>query len=189
MMRIRILCAGFGGQGALLIGKLVAEAAMAEGNHVTWLPSYGPEMRGGTANVMVIVSDKPIGSPIFTRIDALVALNQPSLEKFAPQCISGSNILSNSSLCTEIPVPEGVTLVNAPFTRIAEEVGDTKVSNMVGLGALIEMTRCVERKTVEEHLHQMLEKKNPWLLELNLSAISRGADYMAAIKKGAALRA
>ncbi len=188
-MKIRILCAGFGGQGALLIGKLVAEAGMREGRHVTWLPSYGPEMRGGTANVMTIISDKPIGSPIFTRIDALVALNQPSLEKFLPNCIPGASVLSNASLCTEIPTPEGVTLVNAPFTRIAEEVGDAKVSNMVALGALIEMTGCVARKTVEDDLHEMLEKKNPWLLEQNLAAISRGVDYITAILAGARLKA
>ncbi|MEW5736103.1 MAG: 2-oxoacid:acceptor oxidoreductase family protein [Thermodesulfobacteriota bacterium] len=176
-MKIRILCAGFGGQGALLIGKLVAQAGMMEGKHVTWLPSYGPEMRGGTANVMTVISDKPVGSPIFTRIDVLVALNQPSLEKFLPQVVKGGVVVANASLCKETEAPEGVKIVMVPLTSIAEEVGDVKVTNMVALGALLGYSHCVKPETIEEDLRHMMQKKNPALLSLNLAAIQKGMEF------------
>ncbi len=179
MATTRILCAGFGGQGALLIGKLVAEAGMAEGKHVTWLPSYGPEMRGGTANVMVVVSDKPVGSPIFTKMDVLVALNQPSLEKFAPDTKDGGLIITNSDLCGNPDNADKVKMSPVPLTKIAEEVGNVKAANMVGVGALLALTGCVERKTVEDYLSNMLKDKNPALLDTNIQAIERGASYVA----------
>lgn len=178
MATTRILCAGFGGQGALLIGKLIAEAGMAEGKHVTWLPSYGPEMRGGTANVMVVVSDKPVGSPIFTKIDVLVALNQPSLEKFAPDTKNNGLIISNSDLCSKPENADSLRVSGVPLTKIAEEIGNVKAANMVGVGALLELTGCVERKTVEDYLTHMMEKKNPKLLAQNLTAIDRGSRYV-----------
>ncbi|MFH1887271.1 MAG: 2-oxoacid:acceptor oxidoreductase family protein [Pseudomonadota bacterium] len=177
-MTTRILCAGFGGQGALLIGKLMVNAGMLEGKHVTWLPSYGPERRGGTANVMCVISDKPVGSPIFDRMDVLVALNQPSLDKFALQTKENGLILSNASLCGDPARVDGsVKVVAVPLTEIAEEVGNVKAANMVALGALIELTGCVNRQTVEEDLRKMLEKKNPALLEQNLTAMERGAKF------------
>ncbi len=179
MATTRILCAGFGGQGALLIGKLVAEAGMAEGKHVTWLPSYGPEMRGGTANVMVVVSDKPVGSPIFTKMDVLVALNQPSLEKFAPDTKDGGLIISNSDLCSDPADKDKFTVKGVPLTKIAEEVGNVKAANMVGVGALLALTGCVERTTVENYLKDMMKEKNPKLLDQNLTAIDRGAKFVA----------
>lgn len=177
-MSTRILCAGFGGQGALLIGKLVAEAGMKEGKYVTWLPSYGPEMRGGTANVMAVVSDKPVGSPIFTKIDALVALNQPSLEKFASQIAKNGVILANADLCEAVPSSNGVREVMVPLTKIAEQVGSVKATNMVALGALIQLTGCVDVETVKADLTEMLSAKNPQLLSQNLEALDRGADFV-----------
>jgi len=178
-MTTRILCAGFGGQGALLIGKLAVNAGMLEGKHVTWLPSYGPEMRGGTANVMCVISDKPVGSPIFDRPDVLVALNQPSLDKFAPQTKKGGLILSNASLCGDpAQVDESVRVVAVPLTQIAEEIGNVKAANMVALGALVELTGCVKRETVEQDLREMMEKKNPGLLDQNLTAMDRGAEFV-----------
>ncbi|MBI9075453.1 MAG: 2-oxoacid:acceptor oxidoreductase family protein [Desulfatibacillum sp.] len=179
MATIRILCAGFGGQGALLIGKLVAEAGMAEGKHVTWLPSYGPEMRGGTANVMVVVSDKPVGSPIFSKLDVLVALNQPSLDKFAPDTKDGGIIITNSDLCGEPANADKVKLSPVPLTKIAEEIGNVKAANMVGVGALLALTNCVARKSVEDYLSGMMKEKNPALLDTNLLAIEKGAAYVA----------
>ena len=178
MATTRILCAGFGGQGALLIGKLIAEAGMAEGKHVTWLPSYGPEMRGGTANVMVVVSDKPVGSPIFTKMDVLVALNQPSLDKFAPDTKDGGLIISNADLCSDPANAGKLTVKGVPLTKIAEEVGNVKAANMVGVGALLKLTGCVDRKSVEDYLKHMMAEKNPKLLEQNLTAIDRGASYV-----------
>jgi 2-oxoglutarate ferredoxin oxidoreductase subunit gamma len=176
-MQTRILCGGFGGQGVLLIGKLVAQAGMAEGKHVTWLPSYGPEMRGGTANVMTVVSDKPVGSPIFTQMDVLVALNHPSLEKFGPDAKKGALILINASNCGELPLdmPE-VRAVRIPFTRMAEEIGNTKAANMVALGALVELTGCVAMRSIEDDLRHMLGKSKPELFEQNMEAMRRGAE-------------
>jgi 2-oxoglutarate ferredoxin oxidoreductase subunit gamma len=178
-MKQRLLCAGFGGQGALLIGKIVVTAGMLEGKHVTWLPSYGPEMRGGTANVMAVISDKPVGSPIFTRIDTLVALNQPSLDKFLPQVVEGGIVLYNSDLCDKGASKNGVRIVGIPLNKFGEQVGDIKASNMVALGALVELTGCVENKTVQDDLTHMLEKKNPTLLARNLEALELGRKFVA----------
>ncbi|ACL03926.1 2-oxoacid ferredoxin oxidoreductase, gamma subunit [Desulfatibacillum aliphaticivorans] len=178
MATTRILCAGFGGQGALLIGKLVAEAGMAEGKFVTWLPSYGPEMRGGTANVMVVVSDKPVGSPIFTKMDVLVALNQPSLDKFAKDTKDGGLIITNSDLCGDPENKDKIKLAPVPLTKIAEEIGNVKAANMVGVGALLQLTGCVDRKSVEDYLSHMMKEKNPALLETNMAAIDKGASYV-----------
>ncbi len=178
-MTTRILCGGFGGQGVLLIGKLVAQAGMAEGKHVTWLPSYGPEMRGGTANVMTVVSDKPVGSPIFTKMDVLVALNHPSLEKFAPDAAPGAVIIINDSLCQDLPDGvNGVKPVRMPLTKMAEEVGNVKATNMVALGGLVELTECVFAQTIFNNLTGMLEKKNPALLEQNIAAMKAGAGFV-----------
>ncbi|MBW1989746.1 MAG: 2-oxoacid:acceptor oxidoreductase family protein [Deltaproteobacteria bacterium] len=178
MSTTRILCAGFGGQGALLIGKLVAQAGMMEGKHVTWLPSYGPEMRGGTANVMTVVSDRPVGSPIFTKMDVLVALNQPSQDKFAPRVKAGGLILSNASLCTPpSEKAQDVKYISVPLTEIAERIGNVKAGNMVAVGALVELTGVVGPETVKHDLTEMLEKKNPKLLEQNLAAMDRGAEF------------
>jgi len=185
-MTIRILCAGFGGQGALLIGKMVVQAGMREGKYVTWLPSYGPEMRGGTANVMTVVSDKPIGSPIFKNMDVLVALNQPSLDKFMPNVKPGGIIIVNSSLCTGKVARMDVKVVNVPLTEVAEQVGNVKAGNMVALGALLGLTGCVSRKSVEEDLTEMLRERNPALLTQNLAAIERGATFAEEQVKGAA---
>ena len=173
-MIIRMMCAGFGGQGALLIGKMVAEAGMREGKYVTWLPSYGPEMRGGTANVMTVISDKPVGSPIFTQIDVLVALNQPSLDKYSSDMVKDGIILANSSLCTQMPQPEGVRVVPVPLTRVAEEMGNNKVMNMAALGALIALTHCVSTQTVENYMSKMLKEKNPGLFSQNMEALHKG---------------
>lgn len=175
-MLYEMICAGFGGQGALTIGKFIVKAGMKEGKNVSWLPSYGPEMRGGTANVSVVVSDKPVASPIVSHPYILVALNQPSLDKFGPNVLKGGYLIANSDLCTDLKEFDGVKTIGAPFSTIAKEIGNPKVLNMVAIGLIIGLTNMVEFETLKSDLTAFLEKKNPALLELNIQAIQRGIE-------------
>ena len=136
-MTKRYLFAGFGGQGMLLIGKFVAMACMLEGKHVSWLPSYGPEMRGGTANCSVIVSDDPIGTPMVDKADAVVAMNLPSLLKFEDSVKPGGVLVVNSSIIDRKVERDDITVVYCDANHIAEEVGNPKGANVAILGALI----------------------------------------------------
>lgn len=175
-MKCEILCSGFGGQGALTIGKFIAKAGMKEGKNVSWLPSYGPEMRGGTANVATIVSDKPIASPLVTYPDILIALNQPSLDKFGPDVKKGGLIIVNEDLCPREVVVEGVETINVPMSKIANEIGTMKVLNMIAIGVVIGKTNVIKYETLEADLTSFLKAKDPELLEKNLEAIKKGMD-------------
>lgn len=138
-METGVIFAGFGGQGILLAGKTLARAAMEKGFEVTWLPSYGPEMRGGTANCTVVIADEPVGSPIVDFPRILVAMNAPSLERFGPRVAQGGAIIVNSSL---VPKPEdraGVSVLPVPMNEIAQELGEPRCANMVGLGAVVKV--------------------------------------------------
>ena len=134
-MKKQITVSGFGGQGVLSIGKSLVEAGMDEGLEVTWAPSYGPEMRGGTANCSVVISDKPIGSPVFTHPTELIAMNLPALEKFEPKVVEGGLIIVNSSVVEQKVERTDVKAYYVPCIDIATELGNTKVANMVMLGA------------------------------------------------------
>ncbi len=175
-MTTEMICAGFGGQGVLTIGKFIAKAGMQEGRNVSWLPSYGPEMRGGTANVSTVVSDEPIASPIVSYPDVLVALNQPSLDKFAPSVRKGGVIILNTSMCPHGCKRDDVEIVAAPLSDIAIEIGNTMVLNMLAIGIVIGKTNLIKYETMEEDLTSFLKAKNPDLLELNLKAIKRGME-------------
>lgn len=175
-MIYEIISSGFGGQGALTIGKFLAKAGMSEGKHVSWLPSYGPEMRGGTANVAAVISDKPVASPIVTYPNVLVALNQPSLDKFAANVVKGGFIIANETLCPKIPHFEGVRTVSAPFSQLAAEIGSDMVVNMIAIGIVIGLTNMIKYETLEADLTSFLAKKNPELLEMNLIAIKKGME-------------
>ncbi len=175
-MTTEMICAGFGGQGVLTIGKFVAQAAMKEGKNVSWLPSYGPEMRGGTANVSTVVSNEPIASPIVSFPDVLVALNQPSIDKFAPMVRPGGVVIMNTSMCPHGCPREDVDLVAAPLSDIAIEIGSTMVLNMLAIGIIIGKTGIIKHETIEEDLTSFLKAKNPDLLEKNLAAIQRGME-------------
>jgi len=177
-MKKEIICAGFGGQGVLTIGKFLAQAAMAEGKHVSWLPSYGPEMRGGTANVMTVVATEPIASPIVSYPDILVALNQPSLDKFGPSARPGALVIINSDMCPHGCKRDDVELISAPMSAIAKEIGSQMVLNMVAIGVLIAKSKLVEYKTIEDDLNKYMKAKNPELLELNLKAIKKGMELV-----------
>ncbi len=177
-MKYEIISSGFGGQGALTIGKFLAKAGMKEGKNVSWLPSYGPEMRGGTANVSAVISDKPVASPIVSFPNVLIALNQPSLDKFAASVVQGGFIIANEDLCPKIPTFEGVKTASAPLSKLATEIGSDKVLNMLAIGMVIGLTNIIKYETIEADLTAFLEKKNPELLKMNLIAIKKGIELV-----------
>ncbi len=175
-MTKQVICAGFGGQGVLAIGKTLAEVAMSEGNHVSWLPSYGPEMRGGTANCAVVISAEPIISPLIDSPTELIAMNLPSLRKFETNVAKDGMIFINTSIVTEESTREDITVHKVPCLEIANELGNEKVSNMVMLGAYIEATKFMSFDTVVEILKHMFTGKKAALIELNKMALKKGAE-------------
>ena len=175
-MMNQILIAGFGGQGVLFAGKFLANKGLIEDKQVSWLPSYGPEMRGGTANCSVMLSDQEIDSPLVTRPTSLIVMNRPSLEKFEDKVVPGGSIFVNSSM---IDIKVKRTDVNAyyvPCTEIATELGNPKVSNMIMLGAYIGKSKCVDIETVLEALLEKLGERKAKLIPLNREALKRGAS-------------
>ena len=174
-MKKEIIISGFGGQGGLAIGKNLAEAGMAEGLFVTWSPSYGPEMRGGTANCSVVLSDKAVGSPVFNTSTELIALNEPSLSKFEAGVLPGGIVFVNSDVVTDKVSREDLTAYYVPCNTIAAEVGNTKVSNMVMLGAYIEAMGNLGVETIKEMLVHMFTGPKAKLVDLNIEALRRGA--------------
>ena len=173
-MKKELIISGFGGQGGLAIGKNLVEAGMAEGLNVTWAPSYGPEMRGGTANCSVVLSDKPVGSPVFAHPTELIALNGPSLHKFEAGVQPGGMVFANSDVVTDTVSREDVTAWYIPCNRIAEELGNSKVSNMVMLGAYVAATGILKQETIEEMIREMFTGDKARLVPLNIQAFHRG---------------
>lgn len=174
-MHEEIIISGFGGQGALFAGQLLAYAGMAEGREVTWIPSYGPEMRGGTAHCTVIISDEPIGSPLVCRPSTAVVMNPPSMEKYEPLVKGDGLLIVNSSLISQESERVDITVLLVPANEIAEEVGEPRTANLVLLGALVEATGGVSLKAVEEALEKHLPAERRHLLEPNIEALHRGA--------------
>jgi 2-oxoglutarate ferredoxin oxidoreductase subunit gamma len=177
MLNERVICAGFGGQGVMLIGQLIAYAGMIENKEVSWLPSYGPEMRGGTANCSVMVSERPIGSPVITD-DATTAiiLNLPSLDKFEMDIQTGGNIIINSSLIDKKTSRSDLTAYYVPANEIANELGNAKVANMVMLGAYLELTKSVSIESVMSALKKIFGESKLHLMPINETAMNRGAE-------------
>jgi Pyruvate/2-oxoacid:ferredoxin oxidoreductase gamma subunit len=168
----RIKIAGFGGQGLLFLGRLLAEAGMRQGYHVSWLPSYGPEMRGGTANCQVNISTEPIGSPLVSDPTVLIAMNRPSLEKYQSELISGGLLIYDASLIDKPPERDDVEIVALPATALADEIGSAKIANMVVLGAYLGITNLLDKEEFFKALAAVSKKAS--LLELNLKAIEAG---------------
>ena len=175
MKNLNILFAGFGGQGVLFAGKVVAYAALIANKQLSWLPSYGPEMRGGTANCSVVLSDKPVGSPVFNTSTELIALNEPSLEKFEAGVLPGGTVFVNSDVVTDKVSRTDLTAYYIPCSQIADEVGNPKVSNMVMLGAYIEAMGNLGTETIKEMLVHMFTGPKAKLVDLNIEALRRGA--------------
>lgn len=177
-MTYEMIFAGFGGQGVLSMGQTLAYAALMEGKNVTWMPSYGPEMRGGTANCIVIVSDERISSPIISTFDMLIALNQPSLDKFGPKVRPGGIIIYDS---TNILIPtdrKDVEVFPVPASDEANRLKNMKIMNMVVLGSLIEIKKIVKFETVSDALRKVLPERYHHLVPLNETALKAGANLI-----------
>lgn len=176
-MTKEFIFAGFGGQGMLLIGKFLAMACMLDGKHVSWLPSYGPEMRGGTCNCSVNIEDEPIGSPLVTAPDILIAMNKPSLTKFMDKVKAGGLIMADSSLIDIVPDRTDIKTVCVPATDIADKNGLSGLANVIMLGALIKQTGMFEPEFFRECIRAASPKSKPQLGELNAKAFDLGYGY------------
>ena len=175
-MERSIIIAGFGGQGVILAGKILAQAAMDHGLDVTWLPSYGPEMRGGTANCTVVLSDKPVGSPIVDEATALIAMNLPSLDKFEGSLASGSTIVVNRSLVDSQVSRSDVTASYVDMNEIArDEVGNPRAINMVALGSYVKASGALPIQVVIDAMaHSMRESGKAKFIDMNEKALRAG---------------
>ena len=175
-MKKEFIFAGFGGQGMLLIGKFLAMACMLDGKHVSWLPSYGPEMRGGTANCSVIVSDAPVASPLVDKADVVVAMNRPSLDKFESHVKPGGTLVINSSLIDRKAERDDIDVVYCDATRIAEEVGNPKGANVAILGAMLAKAPVTNDESMSEAIRIELGERKAKFLPGNMKALQAGKD-------------
>jgi 2-oxoisovalerate ferredoxin oxidoreductase beta subunit len=171
---VRIRVAGFGGQGVLMLGEVLAEAGLDAGYEVSWLPSYGPEMRSGTSNCHVRLSSNAIDSPLVSRPDVLLALNEPSLRKFLPGVVPGGTVLYNSEHLPEDCARPDVRMVTMPFTELADQLGNSKAANIVMLGALLETTDLLDQERVIGALRRKV-KSQKWF-DLDLAALAKGRE-------------
>lgn len=176
MRTTEVLMAGFGGQGMLLAGKILAHAAMAEGLQVSWLPSYGPEMRGGTANVTVCISEKPIGSPLITNPRALLVMNLPSLEKFAPKVKPGGVIVINTALVAKDADRGDCVVVKVDARDLAAKAGTDRAANFVMLGAYVGATGVVPAAAVETQIAEEFSGRKAKFVPANVAAFRAGLE-------------
>lgn len=177
MSASRIIIAGFGGQGILSMGRLLAYAGMVEGKNVSWLPSYGPEMRGGTANCHIIISDEEIGSPILNVTDTLIAMNEPSLDKFEDTVRSNGIILADRSLVERTGSRKDVQFHSIPATRIAEQMGNATYANIVLLGRYVGLTGAIKECDFEKALKNVLPEKYHHMIPDEIIAFERGMSF------------
>jgi 2-oxoglutarate ferredoxin oxidoreductase subunit gamma len=179
-METSIIIAGFGGQGVLFAGQLLAYAAMDNGRQVTWIPSYGPEMRGGTAHCVVIISDEPIGSPIVRRPDVAIVLNQPSFVRYEPEVKAGGLLVVNSSIVAATSEREDIETVYVPANAIAEEFGSNKMMNVAALGALLARRPILKLTAVEQAMRDHLPAGKSHLIQANSQVLRQGHQMAAA---------
>lgn len=170
-----IIFAGFGGQGTLSMGKFLAYAGMDADMNVSWLPSYGPEMRGGTANCSVILSDEQVGSPIISNPNTLVVMNRPSLDKFEKNLVKGGLLIMDSDLVDRMPNRDDIEVISIPAQTEAAEIGSKQIANMVLLGALVKKTGIV---TMDEIVTALKDHGKEKFFEVNKKALERGASYV-----------
>lgn len=178
-MHHEIIISGFGGQGALFAGQLLAYGALAEGRYVTWIPSYGPEMRGGTANCTVIISDEEIGSPLTRHPTAAIVLNPPSFERFEPAMKRGGILVVNASLVPARSARSDIRAIYAPANELAMELGTAQLANVVLLGALVQATGLLQFETLDHVLDEHISARHRDKLPLNKQALRRGAALVA----------
>lgn len=174
-MMQEIVFAGFGGQGILSMGKFLAYAGMDANLNVSWLPSYGPEMRGGTANCSVILSDEPVGSPIVTQPKTVVVMNRPSLDKFEDKMVEGGLLIMDSDLVNRKPKRKDIEVISIPAQSEAEKLNSNKIANMILLGALVKKTGIV---SMEQILAALKEHGKEKFYESNKAALEKGAEYV-----------
>jgi len=176
-MTHQILIAGFGGQGVLFAGKFLAYKGMVEDKNISWLPSYGPEMRGGTANCSVVLSDMPVGSPIITNPDVLVAMNLPSLQKFVDTVVPGGKIFVDSTLIDAKVDRTDVEVFYIPATQMAKDAGFSTLANMILMGKLIKETGAVRFDNNLETLKSFIPAKKEKLIDINCQALQAGYNF------------
>lgn len=177
-MKEEILIAGFGGQGVLSMGKILAYGAVMQGSEVSWIPSYGPEMRGGTANVTVIVSDRPISSPVLHQYDVVVALNQQSLNRFEGDVKSGGVLIYDPNGITTPPTRTDISIYKVPATATAANTGNIKVFNMIVLGAYLKVRPVVSIENITSGLRKSLPERAHHMIGANVEALRIGADII-----------
>ncbi len=175
-MTNEILLSGFGGQGILFTGKFLAYKGLLADKNVSWLPSYGPEMRGGTASCSVIVSDEPVGSPIISEPDILIAMNLPSFEKFVPTVKKGGIVIADSSLIETTTDRDDIDVYYIPATGLASDMGKQSLANMIILGKLLSVLGEFDEENIKATLQKVIPPKKADMLEINLSAMKIGAD-------------
>jgi 2-oxoglutarate ferredoxin oxidoreductase subunit gamma len=176
-MQTEVFIAGFGGQGIMFAGQVLSYAAMDKGKEVTWIPSYGPEMRGGTANCTTVIADEEIGSPLVNNPPAVIVMNLPSLDKYEPVVKPGGVLVVNASMVDREVKREDITSVAIPCNDIAEELGDRRLANMVATGALLAFLPVLTLKDIEATLIAHMPGRHKNLLPLNFEALKRGAEY------------
>lgn len=177
MAQTDMIFSGFGGQGIQSAGRLIAYAGMLEDKHVSFLPSYGPEMRGGTSNCHVIVSDEPVGSPILNSATVVMAMNRPSMDKFESYLEPGGILLIDSSLINREPVRKDIKVFAIPATQIASDMGNLAFANIVMLGKLIKETGVVSTENFEKALKKVLPERKHYLIPDEMKALKTGMDY------------
>lgn len=180
-MQTEVIMSGFGGQGLMMIGKLLAYAGLEEGKTVTWLPSYGPEMRGGTANCTVVVADGPIGSPLITSPGAVIVMNQPSLEKFAPMLRKGGTLVINSTMIPINSDRTDIRIFRIKADDIAEELGSRRSANLVILGAFIGLEEVVSHETIIAAIKKTFASKKQFI-DVNCKTFMKGYELAKAGK-------
>lgn len=173
-MQTELVFSGFGGQGVMFIGQLLGYAAMDAGQEVTWIPSYGPEMRGGTAHCFVVISDDPIGAPVVAHPQIAVVFNKPSFLKYEPLIAADGVLIVNSSLVAEESLRTDITVLRVPATEIAESLGNTRMTNMVLLGALLGVRQLVPPEVLHTSLAAHIPPHRRNLLDLNYQALAEG---------------
>jgi 2-oxoglutarate ferredoxin oxidoreductase subunit gamma len=178
-MQTEIIISGFGGQGTLYAGQLLTYAAMDEGKQVTWIPSYGPEMRGGTANCTVIISDNEIGSPFVKNPTAVIAMNLPSLDKYEPLVAIGGYLVVNASMVNHAVERKDIHVLMIPANEIAQEIGNERATNLVLLGGLIANLPILPEGALQRALKAHTSERMKKFVEMNIEALLRGASYQA----------
>jgi 2-oxoglutarate ferredoxin oxidoreductase subunit gamma len=183
-MQTEIIIAGFGGQGVLFAGQVLAYSALDNDKNVTWIPSYGPEMRGGTANCTVIIADEEIGSPLVRNPRAAIVLNLPSLDKYEPLVVPGGVLVANASLINRCPSRPDIKCVFIPANEMAESIGNRRLTNMVALGAMLGALPVLPMEAIEMALKNHLPERHLRLLPENIQALHQGAEFARSVLEG-----